>query len=70
KYHDISTRYRIPCELVILKTPPQSMSIYKQMPVLTIKPKKQLLEIECQQIQIEKEHLATKYRLITSPEPF
>ncbi|CAG8713014.1 15007_t:CDS:2, partial [Cetraspora pellucida] len=29
KYRDISTRYRIPCESVMLKTPPQPMSIYK-----------------------------------------
>ncbi|CAG8707767.1 7733_t:CDS:2, partial [Cetraspora pellucida] len=29
EYHDISTRYRIPCESVMLKTPPQPMSIYK-----------------------------------------
>ncbi|CAG8805642.1 10044_t:CDS:2, partial [Cetraspora pellucida] len=32
--------------------------------------KKQLLEIECQQTQIVKEHLATKYGLITSLGPF
>ncbi|CAG8750139.1 355_t:CDS:1, partial [Cetraspora pellucida] len=29
KYYDISTRYRIPCKSVMLKTPPQPISIYK-----------------------------------------
>ncbi|CAG8755565.1 2863_t:CDS:1, partial [Cetraspora pellucida] len=29
KYCDISTRYRIPCESVMLKTLPQSIFIYK-----------------------------------------